>query len=45
MQCGRDICSEAYANNVKCMSSSAPGHTFSCSKFLKYILYIQVGPA
>ena len=27
VQCGRHICSGAYASNVKCMYTSAPGHT------------------
>ena len=26
--------SEAYANNVKCMYTSAPGHIVDCSEFI-----------
>ena len=33
MQYGRHICSEADANNVKCMCSSASGHIVHCIKF------------
>ena len=34
VQCGRHICSGAYANNVKCMYTSAPGHIVDCSEFI-----------
>ena len=33
VQCGRDICSRAYASNVECMYTSVPGHIVH-SKFI-----------
>ena len=31
---GRHICSGAYANNVKCMNTSVPGHSVDSSEFI-----------
>ena len=32
VQCHEYICSRAHANNVKFMSTSAPGHIIDCSE-------------
>ena len=34
MQCGRPISSGAYANNVLCMYTSAPGHIIDCTELI-----------
>ena len=34
VQCGRYICSWAYASNVKYMYTRVPGHTVDCSELL-----------
>ena len=34
VQCGKHICSGVYANNVKCMYTSASGHVFECTEFI-----------
>ena len=34
MQCGMHICSGAYANNVKCMHTSASCHIVDCSELM-----------
>ena len=40
-ECGRVICSQAYANSVKRMYTSASGHTVDCSEFICSI-YIDI---
>ena len=35
VQCGRHICSGAYANNVKCMCSSVHGHVVDCGEVIQ----------
>ena len=37
MQCGRHICSGEYANNMKFMHTSAPGHIVDCSEFMRHM--------
>ena len=37
VQCGRYICSGAYASNVECMYASASGHIFDFSEFISGI--------
>ena len=34
VQCGRHISCRVYTSNVKCMYSSAPGHTVHCSDLM-----------
>ena len=34
VQCGRHISSGAYASNVECLYSSAPGHIVDCIEFI-----------
>ena len=34
VQCGMHICAGAYANIVKCMYSSVPGHIVDCIEFI-----------
>ena len=34
VQCGRQIYSDVYANNVKCMYTSIPSHILDSSEFL-----------
>ena len=34
MQCVRLICSGTYANNEKCMYTSAPGHIVGYNEFI-----------
>ena len=34
LECGRSICSQAYASNVTCMYTSIPGHIIDCSEFI-----------
>ena len=34
MQCGRHICSEAYASNVGCMHAMGHGHIVDCIEFV-----------
>ena len=34
VQCGRHICSGAYANNVNYINTSVPGHIVYCSEFI-----------
>ena len=37
VQCGRHICSEAYANNEKYMYTSVSDHIVDCSEFISAI--------
>ena len=41
VQCGRHVCSGAYANNVKCRLCSTYGHIVDCSDFTWH-LYIDI---
>ena len=34
LQCGRHICSGAYASSVECMYISASGHIVDCIEFM-----------
>ena len=34
VQCGRNICPGAYANNVKCMYATDSGHIIYCIEFI-----------
>ena len=42
MKNGRHICSWLYVSNVKCLYTSAPGHTVDCSEFIRGIYINRV---